>query len=113
MSTPQKRKGSEAERQVAKYLQKQGWKHAERRVAGATLDKGDIYGILGCVVEVKNQKRTDLAGWVEELKVEMINAKSDMGVVVHKRPRTTDVGEWYATVPMSLFVELLKKAGFQ
>lgn len=113
MSTPSKRKGDDHERRIAAYLVEQGWKHAERRKAGATLDKGDLYGILGCVLEAKNEKRIDLSGYMKELEVEMANAKADTGVVVVKKKGTTDVSQYYAVMPMHVWVELLKKAGYQ
>lgn len=112
MTTPQKRKGSDHELNIAKYLVEQGWIHAERRIAGATLDKGDIYGIIGCVIEAKNEKRIDLAGYMKELDVEMHNAKATTGAAVVKKKGTRDVGEYYAVMPMRVWVDLLKEAGY-
>jgi Holliday junction resolvase len=112
MSTPQKQKGSKAERDVVAYLQEAGYKYAERRIAGDTNDRGDIAGVNGVCFEVKNQARMDLAGWVGELLVEIVNAKADTGAVVHKRKGKTNVGDWYATMPVSIWIELIKKAGY-
>ena len=112
MTTPQKRKGSDHELRIAKYLVERGWIHAERRVAGATLDKGDIYGIIGCVIEAKNEKRIDLSGYLKELDVEMKNAKAETGVVIVKKKGTTDVGQYYAVMPVSLWADLMKEAGY-
>ena len=112
MTTPSKAKGSSAERAVVKYLNENGYIYAERRLAGDSNDKGDIAGVNGVCFEVKNQQKMDLAGWIGELKVEMVNAKSQTGAVVHKRKGKTDVAEWYATMPFGLWVELIKKAGF-
>lgn len=112
MTTPSKRKGSSAERDVAKYLNENGYIYAERRLAGDTHDKGDIAGVNGVCFEIKNQQRMDLAGWIAELLVEMENAKSTTGVVVHKRKGKSDVGQWYATMPFSVWLDLLKKAGY-
>lgn len=112
MSTPQKQKGSKAERDVVKYLQEVGYKYAERRIAGDSNDRGDIAGINGVCFEVKNHARMDLAGWIEELKVEIINAKADTGAVIHKRKGKQNVGEWYATMPVNIWIDLIKKAGF-
>ena len=81
--------------------------HAERRKAGATLDKGDLYGILGVCIEAKNEKRIDLAGYMKELEVEMKNSKSDIGAAVVKKRGTLDVGEYYAVMPMKIWVQLL------
>lgn len=112
MSTPSKRKGSAWELAIAKYLIEMGWKHAERRVAGSTLDKGDIYGIIGCVIEAKNEKRIDLAGYLKELEVEMKNAKAETGVVMVKKRGTSSVADAYAVMPISLWVALMKAAGY-
>ena len=112
MSTPSKRKGSAWELAIAKYLVEKGWKHAERRIAGSTIDKGDIYGIIGCVIEAKNEKRIDLSGYLKELEVEMRNAKAETGVVMVKKKGTTDVGQAYAVMPIDLWVKLMKEAGY-
>jgi hypothetical protein len=112
VSTPSKRKGSAWELAIAKYLVEQGWKFAERRIAGATLDKGDIYGIIGCVIEAKNEKRINLSGYLKELEVEIRNANAATGVVMVKKKGTTDVGEAYAVMPIKEWVKLMKEAGY-
>lgn len=120
MTTRQKAKGSSFEREVVGYLREHGFPYAERGVAGATEDIGDIIGTPGVVWECKNQKRMDLAGWVDELKVEISNQRTRYskagplltGAVIHKRRGITDVGEYYATLPVSLLVTILKEAGY-
>ena len=109
MSSAAKRKGSQAERDVVAYLKANGYPYADRRVAGATLDKGDISGVLGVTIEIKNHARLDLAGWLAELEVEMKNDNAWTGVVIHKRKGKGDVGQWYATMPARIWLELLKK----
>ena len=113
MSNPAKRKGSQAERDVVAWLKANGYKYADRRLAGATLDKGDISGVPGVTIEIKNHAKLDLAGWTAELEVEMKNDNAWTGVVIHKRKGKGDVGEWYATMPASIWLELLKKADGQ
>jgi hypothetical protein len=109
MSSAAKRKGSQAERAVVAYLKENGYPYADRRVAGATLDKGDISGVLGVTIEIKNHARLDLAGWLAELEVEMKNDNAWTGVVIHKRKGKGDVGEWYATLPVKVWLALLRK----
>lgn len=113
MSSAAKRKGSQAERDVVAYLKANGYLYADRRVAGATLDKGDISGVLGVTIEIKNHVRLDLAGWLAELEVEMKNDSAWTGVVIHKRKGKGDVGEWYATLPVKVWLALLRKANGQ
>ena len=108
MSNPQKAKGSGAERAVVAWL-KQWFPYVDRRLAGATLDKGDVSGIPGVTIEIKNHAKMDLAGWVEELKVEMANDNAWTGVVLHKRKGKGDPADWYATMPASVWIELLKR----
>jgi Holliday junction resolvase len=112
MTTAAKRKGSKAELDLVKYLKENGWKYADRRLAGSSLDKGDISGVNGVVFEVKNQAKMDLAGWTGELVDEIRNASAEVGAVVHKRRGKADVGDWYATMPVYVFTMLLKRGGF-
>lgn len=109
MSSASKAKGSKAELDVVKWL-KQWFPYADRRLAGATLDKGDISGIPGVTIEIKNHAKMDLAGWVAELETEMNNDSAWTGTVLHKRKGTTDVGRWYCTQPASVWIELLRRA---
>ena len=112
MTNPQKNKGSAYERSIVDYLRDQGYA-VDRTRAGWSDDRGDVHGIEGVVFECKNHKRMDLSGWLEELAVEMANAKSDLGVVVHKKRGTTDAASQYATLPFGLFVDLLRRAGYK
>jgi len=107
-----KQKGSEWERQIVKYLRAEGWIGAERTRAGWQDDRGDIDGVVGVTIEAKNQKVMNLAGWVDELVNEMANGRNLVGAVVHKRRGVTEVGRCYATMPMQVFVNLLKEAGY-
>jgi Holliday junction resolvase len=112
MSSASKRKGSSAERDVVNYLKRKGWKYAERRIAGDTYDRGDIAGLPEVCLEVKNQKTQSLSEWVKELEIETKNAKAETGAVIHKKRGVSDVGKWYATMPVEVYVQLLKKAGY-
>lgn len=108
MSSAAKAKGAGAERDVVAYL-KEWFPYVDRRLAGATLDKGDISGIPGCTIEIKNHATMKLAEWTEELLVEMANDKAWTGVVVHKRKGRGNPADWYATMPVHVWVELLRK----
>jgi hypothetical protein len=107
-----KQKGTAAETSVVNWLVSKGRKHVERRSLNGALDRGDIAGIPGVVIEVKNCARVELPKWVGELEVEIANDKADTGTVIHKKRGTTDVGEWYATMPVSIWYELIKSAGY-
>ena len=108
----QKQKGTAAETAVVNWLQSKGRKSVERRTLNGVKDRGDIAGIVGLVIEVKNHQRMALSEWVDELNVEMLNDKADTGVVIHKRKGTTDVGKWYATMPVEVWFKLLEEAEY-
>lgn len=110
MANAAKAKGSGAERDVVKWLKAEGFQYADRRLAGATLDKGDISGIPGVTIEIKNHASMNLSGWLEELATEMANDGAWTGVVVHKRRGRGSPAEWYASMPAQVWLELLKLA---
>lgn len=107
-----KQKGTAAETAVVNWLKGKGRKHVERRSLNGSSDRGDIAGLPGVVIEVKNHARMELSAWVSELEVEMLNDKADTGTVIHKKKGTTDVGQWYATMPVEVWYNLLKEAGY-
>lgn len=108
----QRAKGTAAETAVVRYLQAHGFPHAERRALHGVNDMGDITGCGPLVLEVKNHKTMDLAGWIRELEAEMANADVDLGSVVIKKRGTTDPRDWYALLPFGIFVDLLREVGF-
>lgn len=110
MANPAKAKGSKAERDVVAYLIENGFPYAERRLAGAQEDKGDIAGVNGVCIEVKDHKTMALSTWVEEMLLETKHAKAWTGVVWHKRKGKGNAGDWYATMPVWMWLDLLKLA---
>jgi len=107
-----KQKGTAAETAVVNWLLSKGRKHVERRSLNGVNDRGDIAGVPGVVLEIKNCAKIELSAWLKELEAEMINDKADTGVVIHKKKGTTDVGLWYATMPVSVWFKLIEKAGY-
>lgn len=112
MASRSKIKGFTAERDIVNYLRAHGWPHAERRLAGAADDRGDIAGVVGICIEVKNCARTELASWVDEAVLEQANAAADYGLVWHKRRGKTNPADWFVTLTGAQLVRLLKDAGY-
>jgi len=106
MSNPNKDKGSEWERNVAKYFNDRGYPDVERRYgAGATLDKGDINGVKDTVVEAKNWKKIVLSTIMDEALVEQKNAKKRFGISVIKR-RNRNVKDAYVVMTLEQWIDL-------
>jgi hypothetical protein len=58
--------GTRAETAIANHLRDAGFIHAERRARTGAKDTGDISGLIGGVIEVKDCATTNLAGWLAE-----------------------------------------------
>jgi hypothetical protein len=104
-----KAKGTAAESAVVQYLQAKGFAQAERRTLNGAHDRGDIAGIPGVVIEVKNCARQELAAWVGEAERERDNDRAGLGVVWHKLRGKTDPAKWFVTMSGEQFVNLLRE----
>lgn len=110
MTNRSKAKGSAWERAIVEHLRAAGWPFAERRLAGAAKDRGDIAGVVGVVIEAKNTASRKLAEWVDETEVERVNDGAWLGVVWHKRTGKASAADGYVTMTGRQFTELLAKA---
>ena len=99
--------GTWAETAVARFLQANGYPHAERRALAGQADRGDIAGIPGLVIEVKNEKTMRLAEYLDEAHAEARNAGAALAVAWHKRRKKGSPGEWYVTMDGWDFLALL------
>lgn len=101
-----KRKGTAFETAVVDFLRCHGFPYAERRALRGVRDTGDIAGIIGWVLELKNCREMDLAGWMTEAQKEAMNDGSWRHAVIHKR-RSKGVRDAYVTLPLWVFADLL------
>ena len=106
MSNPQRRKGTRAELQVAKFFHDHGHPKAERSRSGWSDDRGDIDGVDDLTVEVKDQRRHDIGCWLRELEVEQKNRGTNHGVCAVKKQGAAEVDNWYAIMTMTEFLKL-------
>jgi len=107
----QRAKGTAFESLVVAYL-KEVWPAVERRALSGNLDKGDIAGIPGVVLECKNHQSLSLPAWLAEAEVERVNADADYGFVVAKRRGKGKAEEQYVVMTLADLVGLLQQAGY-
>jgi hypothetical protein len=115
-----KAKGRATENLLVEHLRAAGWPHAERRRLNGRDDLGDIAGVRGMdgsgrrdiCIEVKSGGRIDLAGFLDELRVETRNAAADNGFVAIRPKGKPDPNDWYAVLPLPWLIELLHEAGY-
>ena len=102
-----KSRGTRAETAVVRALRAEGFVHAERRALHGNQDRGDIAGIPGLVIEVKNHARLALAEWVAEMETERDRDGARYGAVWHKRRGRANPHDWYVTMTGQDFLRLL------
>ncbi|MFE0800123.1 hypothetical protein [Streptomyces sp. NPDC058812] len=110
MTSRNKAKGSAWERAIVEHLRAAGWPFAERRLAGAAKDRGDIAGVVGVVIEAKNTATRRLPEWIAEAEVERQNDGAWLGVVWHKRTGKGSAADGYVTMTGAQFTALLARA---
>lgn len=111
---PSKQKGTTWETATVDYLHELGFADVERRALAGILDKGDIAGLPGIVIEAKACVMWTVPAWLRETTVERDNAGAWLGVCWAKirgkaHPRDGAVimsGEQFGTLLL-----VLKKAG--
>lgn len=105
MSSPSKRKGTAFERLVADYLA-EAIPGVDRRALHGNHDHGDIAGIPGWVLELKATRAIDLAGALDEARLEAKNAGVANYAAVVKR-RSKGVAQAYFVMTLADAVRLL------
>ena len=110
-TNPSKERGSRFEVEVVDFLRNNGFPGVERRAMRGSRDTGDVSGLPGWVLEVKNCRAMSLGEWVAEAEKEAKNAQNGAEnavswAVVHKR-RQKGPGGAYVTLSLELFANLL------
>jgi hypothetical protein len=105
-------KGTSAETAVVNYMRGEGFPHVERRALAGNSDRGDLAGVPGLVVEIKNCAKTELAAWVDEARIEQTNDRADLGVVWHKRRGKGSPADWFVTMSGAQFADILRQLGY-
>jgi len=69
-----------------------------------------VTGIRNVVIEIKNHKVYAIPAWLRELEIEATNAKADKAFLVVKPNGVgeTQVGNWWAILPLWRMAELLR-----
>lgn len=123
MSNPNKARGTRFETEIVEYLKAEGLKARRIALAGAD-DCGDIEvvapnGIDHFIIEAKNVREANLAGWVQQSQVEAANYAGaydllydPVPLVVHKR-RMKGTAEAYVTLPLHVMVGLMLSVSTQ
>lgn len=102
MVNKSKAKGTAAETAFVKYLRDE-WNlpFVERRALSGTGDRGDIAGIPGVVLEIKDAEKKKMPEWQSQTLAEMSNDGAYICALIIKVPRKHR-RDWEAWVPLWL-----------
>ena len=103
-----KAKGTSWEVRVRDFLRLHGHPNAERLPSEGAKDRGDISGVPGWVVECKNHRAVDLAGWCDEAEKEAMAAHVYRWAVVFPR-KAHQTRKAYAVIPLWLLADLMTR----
>ena len=106
-----KARGTHWETQIINYLNNAGF-DAERRALSGALDRGDISGVRGWVLEAKNVNAMTLASFVDEAEVERINDDVPYCAVWAHRKGKASPGDGYVIMSGRMFLEVLRGMGY-
>lgn len=109
MTNPQKRKGDQAEREIAALLSDELGLPVRRKLgAGRADDAGDLDGIPNVAAQVKNYRDVLRAinGAVADLEAQKRHAGADHGVAFIRRPG----GRWIAVMDVPGWCGLYREA---
>ena len=102
-----KAKGTRFETAFVRWLQDNGFPHAERRALRGTRDAGDISGVAGWAIELKNCEALR-PSFVDEAEREAGNAGVPLFAAVMKRRGKSDPGEALVVMPARIWLEWVK-----
>lgn len=88
------------------------WPNAERRALQGTLDKGDITGIPGVMIECKAEKAITLAEYAKQVEVQTTNAGADIGACWIKRRGKAKAEDGYVVMSGDTFMRLLADTAY-
>lgn len=107
-----KAKGTLFESAVVKALRDAGWVHAERRALNGAADRGDVAGLPGVVIEVKNHKSMSLPEWWREALQEKENDGAELAVLWVKRTGYTPAEKGWVVMDGDMFIKCLRAMGY-
>lgn len=118
MANRAKQKGTSFETLIREYLNKVGFKKAQRTVLKGGKDTGDINGVQSAsrqvAIQCKNHKTFSLSSWLNDTVDQADNLGDALPVLIVKRPGkgAQAVGDSYAVLRLCDLVDLLKEANY-
>lgn len=100
-------KGTKWETAVVGYLREHGFPFVERRAMRGRNDGGDIAGLVGWVLECKNEARASFGAYLTETERSASNVRAPWFAAIVKR-RGKPVGDAYVVLPLRVLADVLR-----
>ena len=94
-----KDKGTRAESAVVRLAREMYWPYAERRALSGGKDRGDIAGVLGVTIQVKDVERRSVGKWQQDTLEQSFNDNTNTCVLIVKT-KYKNVRQWDAYIPL-------------
>lgn len=109
-SQHRKHRGYQSQKLVAQYLAANGFPYAES--AGAGRSGTDVTGVVGVDIEVKARRGFPISEAMKQQRNRAKNGVIPVAILRLDGSGPADIENWPAIVPLSVFVALLKEAGY-
>jgi hypothetical protein len=103
-------RGYQSQRLVAEYFKTHGWPYAEP--AGSGRSGTDITGVIGVDVEVKARRGIKVAEAMKQLRDRYKDGVLPVAILRLDGQGEAHIADWPAIVPLHVFIDLLKAAGY-
>jgi len=103
-------RGYQSQRFVAEYFRTNGWPFALPQGSGR--QGSDVTGVPGVDIEVKARRGIKVAEAMKQLRDRAQEGTLPVAVLRLDGQGETHIADWPAIVPLGVFLELLKAAGY-
>jgi hypothetical protein len=110
VSSSRVQRGYQSQRLVAEYFKSNGWPYAEP--AGSGRSGTDITGVIGVDVEVKARRGIKVAEAMKQLRERYKEGVLPVAILRLDGQGEAHIADWPAIVPLRVFIDLLKAAGY-
>jgi len=110
VSSSRVQRGYQSQRLVAEYFKSNGWPYAEP--AGSGRSGTDITGVIGVDVEVKARRGIKVAEAMKQLRERYKEGILPVAILRLDGQGEAHIADWPAIVPLHVFIDLLKAAGY-
>jgi hypothetical protein len=110
VSSSRVQRGYQSQRLVAEYFRTNGWPYAQP--AGSGRSGTDITGVIGVDVEVKARRGIKVAEAMKQLRDRYKDGVLPVAILRLDGQGEAHIADWPAIVPLHVFIDLLKAAGY-